>query len=287
MRPSESAWNSVANLVRLGESLLREDSNARLDAELLIAHVLGCERVAVYRDAEKKVSPHHEQAFCELVSLRSTGRPIAQIIGIQEFWSLAFVVDENVLIPRPETELLVDLGLAHLRSLDAPVVADMGTGSGAIAVAISRERPDATILAVERSIAALAIAKRNCARHARSPIYLVRANWLAGLRNHQFDLIIANPPYVASGDPLIDATSIRFEPKEALVSGPDGLDALRELVAGAVPVLKSGGMLAVEHGYNQAMQVRTLFQQHGFCDIVTERDLAGHERATSGRITGS
>ncbi|MFT4581356.1 MAG: release factor glutamine methyltransferase [Gammaproteobacteria bacterium] len=286
MQRGESAWNSVANLVRLGESLLRENNNARLDSELLLAHVLACDRAAVYRDADKKVSPGREKTFCDLVSVRSSGRPIAQILGIQEFWSLPFVVDENVLIPRPETELLVDIALAHLRSVDRPIVADLGTGSGAIAVAISHERPDATILAVDRSIQALSIAKRNCAQHARAPIYLARGNWLAGLRDHQFDLIIANPPYIASGDPLVDTTSIRFEPKEALVSGPDGLDALRVVVAGAAHTLKSGGTLAVEHGYNQAMQVRMQFQQHGFCDIVTERDLAGHERATSGRIAG-
>ncbi|MFT4562424.1 MAG: release factor glutamine methyltransferase [Gammaproteobacteria bacterium] len=287
MHRDESAWNCVANLVRLGERLLSENSNARLDAELLLAHVLGCDRTAVYRDANKKVSPDQQQSFCDLVSARSSGKPLAQIVGVQEFWSLPFVVDENVLIPRPETELLVDVALLHLRRLDRPIVADLGTGSGAIAVAISHECPNATIVAVERSIAALEIAKRNCARHARAPIYLVRANWLMGLCDHQFDLIIANPPYIASGDPLVRTTSIRFEPEAALVSGPDGLDALRQVVAGAARALKSGAVLAVEHGYNQATQVRAQFQQHGFCSIITERDLAGHERVTSGRISGS
>lgn len=284
MLSSISAATSIAGLVRQGDHLLRPSSSARLDAELLLAHVLERDRACVYRDGELEVTHEHQQNFKRLIEARASGQPIAQLLGTQEFWSLPFLIDEHVLIPRPETELLIDTALTLLEHCKNPLIADLGTGSGAIAIVIGLQRPDAYVVAIDDSACALRMAQRNCTIHTGSAVHLVRANWTDALPDAQFDLIVSNPPYVASDDPLLVSSDIRFEPRHALSSGIDGLNDLRVIVSAAARPLKSGGVLLVEHGCEQGNAVRALFQADHFNNIKTLCDLAGHERLTCGKL---
>ncbi len=226
---------------------------------------------------ERGVPAEAEQRFLDFAERRRRGEPVAYILGRQEFYGLPFAVNPAVLIPRPETELLVELALQH----DFSSVLDLGTGSGAIALAIKKHRPAARVVAVEASAAALEVAKRNGValglevdwRHGR---------WFAGLEGERFDLIVSNPPYVAAGDPHLAA--LRYEPTSALVSGPDGLDAIREIVSAAPPHLVKGGWLFLEHGIGQDAAVRRLLEDAGLQDARTWPDLAGIPRVSGARL---
>ena len=273
----------ISELVQHGMRELAPSPSARLDSELLLAHALNCNRAAIYRDANCRTSAEVRQAFVELLGARERGQPIAQILGSQEFWSLPFIVDEHVLIPRPDTEILVESALNLIRPCTNPVIADLGTGSGAIAVVIGLERRDAHVVAIDKSVAALRVAQKNSRIHGATNTHLLRSSWLTALQDSEFDLIASNPPYVADDDPLLSASDIRFEPPQALRAGKDGLEALRNIVSSASRVLKLAGVLLVEHGYNQGEQVRGLFRAHRFTSITTLRDLAGHERVTHGK----
>jgi release factor glutamine methyltransferase len=248
----------------------------RLDAELLLAHVLDAARASVVARDERVLTPEEQGDFEHLLARRIAGEPLAYLTGTREFWSLELEVTKDVLVPRPETELLVEWGAA----LGGGAIADLGTGSGAIALALARELPAARIVGVDRSPAALAVARRNAAA-LRLAVEFVEGSWFEPLAARSFDLVVSNPPYVAEGDPHLD--DLRFEPAMALASGRDGLDALRAIVAGAPARLRSGGWLVVEHGATQGAAVRDLFARAGFADVTTRRDLAGHERATGGR----
>jgi len=279
-RPASSV--TVAELIRHGEGLLRPSDSSRLDAELLLGHVLELSRTMLYRDGNVPVAIGHREQFRRLLRARADGQPIAQLLGGVEFWSLAFIVDENVLIPRPETELLVETALERMPRSGRPLVADLGTGSGAIAVVLAVERPGATVVATDKSALALRIAQKNCDLHEVSTIQLVRANLLDGMGGNAFDLVVSNPPYVCAGDPLLSTSDIRFEPEQALAAGEDGLEALRTITCQTPASLKPGGSLIVEHGYNQGAAVRRLFEEQGFQRIKTSRDLAGLQRVTYG-----
>jgi release factor glutamine methyltransferase len=269
-------------------SLRASSPTPRLDAELLLAHVCQCPRTALLARATgrggERLNAAQAERFEALVARRAAGEPIAYLTGRREFWSLEFEVSPATLIPRPETELLVERALTRLPP-DAPWrIADLGTGCGAIAAALARERPQAHIVATDISGEALAVAQRNFERLGLANIELRQGDWLAAFsREERFEMIVSNPPYVASGDPLLTTGALRFEPLGALAAGPDGLDAIRRIALHARGHLVPGGWLLLEHGAEQGGAVAALARRYGYVDITTYRDLAGHERVCEAR----
>ncbi len=259
--------------------------DARLDAELLLAHVLGSTRTQLYARPETTVDAAARASYHALLARRQAGEPVAYLLGRQEFWSLAIVLDGSTLVPRPETELLVELALARVAA-DVAEVLDLGTGSGAIALALASERPAWRVLGVDCDPAALRLARANAERLALDNVDFAPGDWFAGLQGRCFDLVVANPPYVAEDDPCLAAPGVCREPRHALVAGVDGLDALREIVTRARAHLNLGGWLLCEHGAAQGEALREMFAAAGFAAIATRRDLAGHERVTQGRSAG-
>ena len=257
---------------------------APIDAQALLAHVLSRDRGWLVAHATDPLPADQVHAFFALARRRREGEPVAYLTGVREFFGLPLVVDRKVLIPRPETETLVEWALSNLPA-DRPMrVLDLGTGSGAIALAIAHARPQVTVVATDNSADALAVARGNAARLGLSNIEWLRADWFEALGAATFDAIVSNPPYVAAGDPHLVEGDVRYEPSSALASGPDGLDALRVIVAGAAEHLAAGGWLAVEHGYDQAAAVRNLLQQAGFGQLECLRDLSGIPRVAAGRV---
>jgi release factor glutamine methyltransferase len=253
----------------------------RLDAQLLLLHVVGRgagERAWLIAHDEDALGSPQAECFDALCRRRAAGEPLAYLTGEREFFGLPLQVDARVLVPRPDTETLVEWALEVLRPLATPRVVDLGTGSGAIALAIQSARPDAMVEAVDRSAGALAVAAAN-AQRLGLPVRLRQASWLEGAG--RYDLVASNPPYVATGDSHLQA--LRHEPQEALVAGRDGLDDLR-LIARAAPAhLAPGGWLLLEHGWDQAAAVQALLRAAGFTQVASRRDLAGVERCTGGR----
>lgn len=249
------------------------------EARALLALTLGVRREWLIAHPEAGVSDAQRAQFAELCARRSRGEPQAYLLGMQEFYGRDFAVTREVLIPRPETELLVDIALAALRGVAAPRVLDLGTGSGCIAISLALERPDAVVTAVDVSMAALEVARGNAVRLG-ARVEFRHSDWHADVEG-VFDAIVANPPYVAAGDPHLDA--LRDEPVEALTDYADGLSHLRAIVAGAPLHLAAGGLLAVEHGFDQAASVRTLFAAAGLRDVATLNDAAGIVRVCRGR----
>ncbi|MGZ5847807.1 MAG: peptide chain release factor N(5)-glutamine methyltransferase [Ramlibacter sp.] len=255
---------------------------ARLDAQLLLLHAAGRgpgERAWLLAHDTDALAPPVADAFRELCRRRLAGEPVAYLVGRKEFFGLDLQVDARVLVPRPDTETLVDWSLAVLADMPAPRVVDLGTGSGAIALAIQQARPDAQVTAVDASAAALEVARANAARLGLA-VECVPGHWLAGIAS-RFDLVMSNPPYVAEQDPHLAA--LVHEPRAALVAGADGLDDIRAIVAQAPARLVPGGWLLLEHGWDQAPSVRALLLAAGFADVGSRRDLAGIERCSGGR----
>jgi release factor glutamine methyltransferase len=267
---------SVAEMLRIA-NLDPIDSRALLRAALevsdthLIAH------------PGQTLTDRQRDRYLAWVERRRTGEPIAYLTGEREFYSLAFTVTPAVLIPRPETELLVDAALERVPA-HAPVrVLDLGTGSGCVAVAIAKLRPRAQVAATEVSRDALAVARENAARHGSS-IEFIESDWLDALAGRRFDLIVSNPPYVSERDPHLSQGDSRFEPRAALVAGTDGLSCIRLIIAQARAHLEPGGGLLFEHGYNQAARCRALLAQAGYFEVATRHDLAGIGRVSGGRV---
>ncbi len=254
---------------------------------ILIAHALGISRERLYAHPEQSLPPADAERALALVVRRAGGEPVAYLTGTREFYGLCLRVTPGVLIPRPETELLVELALAGMKNLRAPLIADLGTGSGAIALAIARARPDARLIAADRSAGALSVAARNAHQFGLANVSFVQANWLEPFAPQSLDLIVSNPPYVAAGDPHLDEGDLRFEPSQALIAGTDGLDAIRHLIAAASTHLKPGGALILEHGAEQQPAVCALFAKNGYHGIETHRDLAGLPRAVSAHNAGA
>jgi release factor glutamine methyltransferase len=254
-----------------------------VDAEWLLAHALGRPRAWLYAHADDKVDAGTQARFAGLVERRAAGEPVAYLTRSRGFWSFDLRVTPDTLIPRPETELLVELALARLPRHDASRIADLGTGSGAIALALARERPDASVVATDASEAALAVARGNAAALGIGNVRFGRGDWCAALDDAPFDLIVSNPPYIADDDPHLAAGDLRFEPLGALGSGPDGLDAIRAIIRGAPAHLVPGGWLLLEHGVAQGSAVRALLHAAGFIDVGTARDLEDRDRVTLGR----
>ena len=264
----------------------RRLDGARIDAELLLAHALGVSRARLYAWPEHEPEPKQREAFDRLVAARERGEPIAYLTGRREFWSLDLAVTPDVLIPRHETELLVELALDRIAHDRKVRVADLGTGSGAIALALARERPLARVTATDASEAALDVARRNAARLGIGNVAFAVGDWHAALGDARFDLIVSNPPYIAAGDAHLAQGDLRFEPAAALASGADGLDAIRRIVADAPEHLADGGALLLEHGFDQSLRVRALLDAAGFQNVTSVSDNGGHERVTLGTKRG-
>lgn len=259
--------------------------DARHEAELLLLHVLERPRSWLFAHATDPLPATAQAAFEALLARRAAGEPVAYLTGRRGFWTLDLRVDAATLIPRPETELLVELALERLPS-DRPLsVADLGTGSGAIALALASERPLAQVLATDASPGALAMAARNAAHHELRNVRFAEGgqDWYAPLQGARFALIASNPPYIASEDPHLQQGDLRFEPASALASGIDGLDDIRRIVAGAPEHLQPAGWLLIEHGWDQGAAIRTLFDAAGFADVQTQQDLEQRDRVTLGR----
>lgn len=257
----------------------------RLEAELLLLHVLGKPRSWLIAHADDELDDTQVQAFDALVQRRRGGEPVAYITGHRGFWTLDLEVTPATLIPRPETELLVELALARMTATAR--VADLGTGSGAIALALARECPTARIVATDASADALAVAARNAARHDIRNVRFAHGNWLAALAGERFDLIVSNPPYIEADDPHLAQGDLRFEPASALAAGPDGLDDIRQIVAQARDHLEPGGSLLLEHGWNQGPAVREVLSAAGYRDVFTEQDLEQRDRVSGGTWPGA
>ena len=269
-------------LAALRARLAAASPSADLDAELLVAEVLGTGRASLAADPDRGLAPGDLLALESLVRRRLAGEPVAYLTGRREFWSIEIEVSPDVLVPRPETELLVERALAAIAGLKNPAVLDLGTGSGAIAIAIAAERPDAAVTATDVSAAALLVATRNAARLGIRNLRLREGAWYAPLAGARFDAIVSNPPYVAAGDPALDA--LTHEPRLALIGGRDGLEALTAVASGAPRHLAPGGRLLVEHGASQGDAVRGLLRSAGLEKIATRADLAGLDRVTEGAL---
>jgi release factor glutamine methyltransferase len=254
----------------------------RFEADLLWAHVLGLSRAQLLMRDREVPPADAAAAAAALVERRCNGEPVAYLLGRREFWSLNLKVTPAVLIPRPETELLVEWALENIPQDREVRVADLGTGSGAIALAIAAGRARARVVATDRSVDALAVARANAESNDVHNVEFRQGDWWAALAGERFDLIVSNPPYIAENDAHLPA--LRYEPRLALTSGQEGLDAIRILVAGAQLYLNPGGALGIEHGAEQGAAVRDLFAAADFAAIETRRDYAGHERVTGGRL---
>jgi len=259
---------------------------ARLEAQLLAAHGLGVARAWLIAHDDHRLSLPQREALEGLLQRRLSGEPIAYILGRRAFYDLELEVTPEVLIPRPETELLVEAALERLPAERPARVLDLGTGSGAIALALAHRRPQAQVLAVDRSAQALDVARANARRLGLHHIHFVLSDWYTGIEGEVFDMIVANPPYVAEGDPHLLRGDVRFEPAVALRAGADGLAAIRVIIAGAPKHLRPGGWLLLEHGHEQAADCRALLAAAGFVADFTLADLAGLPRLSGGHWTG-
>jgi release factor glutamine methyltransferase len=264
-------------------SALEQSGLVPVDARVLLAHVLARDRAWLIAHGTDALSREDADAFFKLAKRRRDGEPVAYLTGRREFWGLDVAVTPDVLIPRPETESLVEAALARLPSNRPLRVLDLGTGSGAIALAIASERPQAKVLATDKSQAALEVAHANAQRLRLSNVSFANADWYEGVLAQPFELIACNPPYVAEGDAHLGEGDLRFEPPVALTIGGDGLAALRIVVGGAAARLAEGGSLVVEHGHDQSESVQQLFAVHGFKDIQPLRDMAGIRRIVAGK----
>ncbi|HZW25057.1 MAG TPA: peptide chain release factor N(5)-glutamine methyltransferase [Gallionella sp.] len=268
------------------ESALSLDSGtARIEVQMLLQQVLGVNRAYLLAHPERQLDEMQQAAYRALLQRRLAGEPLAYILGEREFFGLNFKVTPATLIPRPDTELLVELALQRIPQSGR--VLDLGTGSGAIALSIARSRPDVDVTAVDASPEALEVAQENARRLGVGNARFVHSDWFAALEGERYDLIVSNPPYIEDADAHLGQGDLRFEPRSALASGTDGLDDIRRIVADAKGHLNDGGWLMFEHGYDQAERARELLEASGFADVFSARDLSGIERVSGGRYAGA
>lgn len=291
---SSSIQDILRNDSKQLEAALNLDSkSARIEVQCLLQAVMQVNRAYLLTHPEQPLNADQHVRYMAFFERRLGGEPIAYLLGEREFYGLSFKVTPATLIPRPETELLVELALQRIpppSPQPSPAsgrgskfrVLDLGTGSGAIALSIAHARPNAEVVAVDASAAALEVAQFNTQRLALGNVRLLRSDWFSALHGERFDMIVSNPPYIAADDAHLAQGDVRFEPSSALVSGTDGLDDIRRICAQAKAHLKSRGWLLFEHGYDQAAPVRTLLQQAGFEEIFSARDLSGIERVSGG-----
>ena len=268
---------------RIAASLSMPLTDARREVDVLLTRASNVTLAHVMAHPEIRPDPRGYLVYSDWLERRLKGEPVAYLLGYREFYGLDFKVSPAVLIPRPETELLVELALERVADGRAPSILDLGTGSGCIAVTLAKLRPLARIVAVDVSPEALAVARENAAQHGVGHIEFREGNWFAPVAGRRFDLVVANPPYVGESDPHIGIGDPRFEPRTALAAGSDGLEMLRNIVADAPNHLCAAGTLFLEHGYNQAVDVRALLKRQGFVDVATRVDLGGIPRVSLGR----
>jgi release factor glutamine methyltransferase len=276
---AEHTPNTIAAALARTAARLQGGPSASLEAQLLLGHVLSCTRSALLIRGSERLQPAQVAALESAADRRAGGEPMAYIIGHKEFWSLDLQVTPDVLVPRPETELVVERCLALVESPGA-AVADLGTGSGAIALALARERPGWQVTATDRSGAALAVASANASALGLANLRFRLGDWFGALAGERYDLLASNPPYIALGDPALDDPALRQEPMSALASGPTGLEALATLIEGAPAHLCASGWLVLEHGASQASAVADLLVAQGFRHVRCHSDLAGLARVT-------
>jgi len=289
---SESPAQAILNLGELLKSgskqlevaLALDPSSARIEVQCLLQAVLCVNRAYLLTHPERILNPDELARYSELLMGRLNGEPVAYLLGQREFYGLALKVTPDTLIPRPDTELLVELALQRIPPYGATRILDMGTGSGAIAIVIADQRPDVEVVAVDASTAALKVAEENVQRLQTNNVRLMLSDWFAQLDGDRFDIIVSNPPYIEADDIHLQQGDVRFEPLSALISGSDGLDDIRRIAADAKVHLAAGGWLLLEHGYDQAERVRLLLLQAGFHKVSSVRDLAGIERVTLGQV---
>jgi release factor glutamine methyltransferase len=274
---------TVKGLLQEATERITESDTARLDAEVLLSHVLDRNRAWLYTWPDKVLVPEAADKYRGLIERRVAGEPVAHLTGVREFWGLELACDNSTLIPRPETELLVEQAL-QLRLPDRAQVLDLGTGTGAIALALAKERPKWQLRGTDSSAGAISLARANAKKLGVRNVKWFKGDWFQPLdADVRFDLILSNPPYIPEDDACLGEGDVRFEPRSALVSGEDGLDAILRLVAGAGYWLNPKGWMLLEHGYNQTSDVREILATNGFNSITCFEDLAGHKRATLAR----
>lgn len=273
-------------LIGATAQLKQHSPTPALDAQVLLAHSMQQDRTYLIAHAKDVLDGDQLGRFEKLVALRKTGEPVAYITGTQEFWSLPLTVTKDTLIPRPETELLVELALEKIPAGQKCSIADIGTGSGAIALAIASERNKSRVLATDLSPAALDVARGNARALDVSNVEFTEGKDVQPLAGLSFDLIVSNPPYIPTGDPHLDEGDVRFEPSSALVAGIDGLDVIRVLIKESLAHLKKDGWLMIEHGYDQELAINELFNQAGYGNTECYRDLAGQPRVSIGQKVG-
>ncbi len=274
---------NIANALSYGRQELQSSDSPDVDTQVLLCHVLDCQTVYLHSWSDQELSMAQQQQFEGYLQLRNNGRPVAHIIGQRGFWSLDLKVTDATLIPRPDTELLVELALAKIQP--TMTVVDLGTGTGAIALSLAVEHTDTTIFASDYSEGALAVAQHNARANQLSNVHFIQASWLTACQDECFDMVVSNPPYIEDDDPHLLAGDVRFEPLSALASGADGLDDIRLIVEQAHRCLRADGWLLVEHGYHQAKQVRDLFTGAGFNHVSSHQDFGGNDRVVMGQLT--
>ena len=273
----------ISELLKAAETSLNTES-ARLDAELLLQSVLNKDRSFLYSHPDFNLNEHQLERFNALLNKRQSGQPVAYLTGVKSFWKQQLKVNQQVLIPRPETECLIEEILSRMPMTDNKQVLELGTGSGAIVLALASERPQWQFTATDISSEALAVAIENADNNMLERIEFLQSNWFEQLTGRSFDLIVSNPPYIASHDHHLEQEEIRFEPVTALVSGDDGLDAIRHIIKTAIKHFNPAGSLVLEHGFDQGAAVQQLLQEHGYYNIGKIHDLAGIHRATFGQL---
>ncbi|PJE09023.1 peptide chain release factor N(5)-glutamine methyltransferase [Legionella sp.] len=274
-------------LLQATAQLAAESDSARLDAEILLAHVLMKSRTYLYTYPDEQLTKAQWQTFQQLLSKRAQGVPIAYLTGTREFWSLPLTVCEDTLIPRPETELLVELTLSLLKDKSKAQILDLGTGSGAIALACASERPDWQLIACDYSLGALQTAEENAARLNITNVDFFYSNWFEKICEPQkFDAIITNPPYIAGNDPHLIKGDVRFEPRLALVAGDNGLAAIKYIIQHSLARLHPGGLLLIEHGFDQKSAVESMLNDHGYRETQCWQDWQGNDRVSGGKRKG-
>jgi len=272
---------------QLEDALKLDPGSARIEVQCLLQAVLQVNRAYLLSHPEQSLDTDQYQRYIRLLERRLRGEPVAYLLGEREFYGLNFKVSPATLIPRPETELLVDLALQRIPRQGLCRVLDMGTGSGAIALSIAHERPDADVVAVDASTTALEVAQVNMQMLNLGNVRLMRSDWFSALKGKSFDVIVSNPPYIAAQDAHLAQGDVRFEPHDALVSGSDGLDDIRLICAQVKAHLRPDGWLFLEHGYDQAAEARALLSRSGFAGIFSSRDLSGTERVSGGNLAAS